>query len=97
MFFFKSAITFLAVYDFREAKLWKNRPRQGFMVKLHSDIFDNFDKLVSKNIQSDRCVIACSTAEASSHESTSSTTGARSSEIVSFAAGAPLVEPERRW
>ena len=56
---------------------------------MHSDIFENFDKLVRKNMQSDRCVIACSTAEASSHESTSSTTaGARSSEIVSFAAGA---------
>ena len=55
---------------------------------MHSDIFENYDKLVSKNMQSDRYVIACSTAEASSHKSTSSTTGARCSEIVSFAAGA---------
>ena len=56
--FFKSAITFLAVGDIREAQFCekKNRTRQDFVGEtaenisecMHSDIFENFDKLMSK-------------------------------------------------
>ena len=59
--------------------MWKNSTRQDFVGETALIyILENFDKLVSKNMQFDRCVIACSTAEASSHQSTSSITGARS-------------------